>query len=141
MQKKPLFVDSSTIIIGMTQPASNSAIVLRIIEEGKITAIISEKVLFEVKRFFSAKRGEKFAYATGVLLKKNFGVVSRAEIENDAAKYRGRIKEKDLEHLTTAKKFGAFIVAFDRDFSPFKEYITPKQFVRSLGFKPFETEY
>ncbi|MBI5036770.1 PIN domain-containing protein [Candidatus Micrarchaeota archaeon] len=139
--QKPLFVDSSTIIIGITQPETNSARVLGLIGGGKAEAIISEKALLEVKRFFLAKRGEKFAYATERFLKKNFRVVPRAEVEREIAKYRGQIKEKDLEHLATAKKFGATIVAFDRDFEPFKEYVTPKQFVKTLKMKQFETEY
>ena len=44
-------------------------------------------------------------------------------------KYRGKIKEKDLEQLAVVKKFGInFLVSFDKDFKKFKEYKTPKIF-------------
>lgn len=56
---------------------------------------------------------------------------------------KGKVKEKDLEHLATAKSLGLkFIVAFDRGFEPFPEYYTPKEFVEKiLKLKGFETDY
>jgi hypothetical protein len=34
-----------------------------------------------------------------------------------------------------------FLVSYDRDFEPFEEYKTPKEFVKILGFKGVEEEF
>jgi len=141
MQKRRLFVDSSAIIYGLECPQSNSSTLLRLIRDKKLRAATSEKALREVKAFLALKRGEKLAYCGEVFVKRNFTIIGRKEIEAEVKTFRGRIKEKDLEHLATAKKLGARIVALDRDYAPFKEYVTPKQLVRELGLKPRDTEY
>ena len=64
-------------------------------------------------------------------------------VEKELAAWRGKIKEKDLEHLATAKALKLkFIVALDRDFEPFEEYCTPKEFVEKiLKIRGFQTDY
>lgn len=44
------FLDSSAVIIGLVVEKSNSAKILDLLFENKIKAVISEKVLKEVKR-------------------------------------------------------------------------------------------
>ncbi len=143
MPKEQLFIDSSVIIRAFLQEdeTTNSALVLKLILEKKISGIISRKVVEEVKRFFSLKRGEKFAYSVEIILKKKFLIVEKTEIEKELIELSGKIKDKDLEHLATAKKYGARILAFDRDFQPFEEYITPKKFLEKLGYRTRETEF
>ena len=141
MSSEKLFVDSSTIIYGIEYPKSNSALVLRLIRDRKISAATSQKVLEEVKNFLTLKHGENFAFRTQNFMAQNFKIVPRNEIKHELLQFEGKIKEKDLEHLATAKKLGLKIIAFDRDFKPFKEYMTPKELVQKLGLKGFDTDY
>ncbi len=52
-------------------------------------------------------------------------------------------KEKDLEHLATARSIGIDIIAYDRDFEGIEEYFTPKRFLESLKLtlKTYDTIY
>ena len=54
---------------------------------------------------------------------------------------RGTIKEKDLEHLATARASGIDIIAYDKDFDGLKEYFTPKEFLVSMNFRAYDTVY
>jgi len=136
-----VFVDSSTIIFGLSKEESNSSLLLKLIEERAVQAVISEQVFEEVTKYFAQKRGERGSYFLKNFLKSNFEIILRSRITKTAAKLRGKIKDKDLEHLATARVAGAKIVALDRHFKPFKEYLTPKQLVQKLGLKAFETDY
>jgi predicted nucleic acid-binding protein len=58
------------------------------------------------------------------------------------AKYKQLIKDKDLEQLATVKKLGIkYLLSYDRDFEDFDEYITPKAFIKEMGFKAAMSEY
>jgi predicted nucleic acid-binding protein len=58
------------------------------------------------------------------------------------AKYKKLIKDKDLEQLAVVKKLGIkFLVAYDRDFENFEEYITPNAFIKELGIKSASSDY
>ncbi len=58
------------------------------------------------------------------------------------ARYKGKIKEKDLEQLAVVKGLGLrFLISYDRDFEPFDEYVTPKKFLKSLGLETTEEEF
>ena len=141
MSRQLLFVDSSVILSFINFPQSNSASVIRLIIQKRFQGLVSEKVLEEVKRIITEKNGEREAFATMQLIRHNFKIASAKEAEPELEKWRGRIKEKDLEHLACAKLFKAKIIAFDRDFQPFPEYLTPKKFLESIGEKTSETEY
>ncbi len=138
-----LLLDSSVIIFRFEQPHSNSRIVFDAIIEGRLQGVVSEKAIEEVKKVLSYRNGEKFAYLTEDLIRRNFEVIPLKKVEKETEKWKGKIKEKDLAHLATAKALGLkFIVALDRDFAPFKEYHTPKKFVENvLKLKGFESEY
>jgi len=57
-------------------------------------------------------------------------------------KYKKLIKAKDLEQVATVKKLGIkYLLSYDRDFEPFEEYITPKEFIKELGVKPASSVY
>jgi len=136
-----LFLDSSTIIYGFEFPQSNSGAILDLAVSGRLRPLTSEKAVEEVFRYFSLRKSEKYAYFARKLVQSRFSVVPASSVAREISRWRGKIKEKDLEHLATAKKFKALIVAFDRDFAPFPEYRTPRQAVEKLGKKPAKTEY
>lgn len=142
MPRKRVYVDSSAIIIGIEQPSSNSALVLELIAGKQLEAFTSEKTLREVGYFFARHRTQRQAYFVQQLIRREFSVIPFNRIEKDLRKWRGKIKEKDLEHLAAVKALALpRIVAFDRDFKAFKEYRTPKKYLEELGLKARETEY
>ena len=133
-----VFVDSSVFIYGLEFEESNSAIIYDEITNGSIKAVINEKVIEEVVRYFGRRKGRHFAYLIESQLRRVCEVTQRQDYAGEIEEWKGKIKEKDLEHLATAKKFGLKIVAYDSDFLPFEEYRTPKQFVDELGKKSYE---
>lgn len=70
-------------------------------------------------------------------LLKTCAVVVSTDVKKEMAKYKKLIKGKDLEQLAVVKKLGIkYLVAYDRDFEDFEEYIIPKAFVIEMGIKP-----
>lgn len=138
-----LLLDSSAIIFAFEYPHCNSRIIVDLVVAKKLQGVISEKALVESKRIFALNKKEGFLYLLELNLRRNFQVVKVQDVQKEMQKWRGKIKEKDLEHLATAKALKLpYIVAFDRDFEPFPEYYTPKRFVEKvLNLKAFETDY
>ncbi len=137
-----IFIDSSVFIWAYNRPESNSATIVKLLADGKLRAVISEKVVEEVSDHVLTSHGYKTWSEVEAIIKSRCAVISRNATKGEAKKWRGKIKEKDLEHLATAKKLAVdFILALDRDYEPFPEYVTPKQFVKKLGLKPSATEY
>ena len=69
-------------------------------------------------------------------------IIKRDEITHELEKWKCKIKDKDLEHVATAKLLRLkYLVSLDRDFEKFEEYRTPKQFIIELGLKPYQTDY
>ena len=137
-----IFLDSSTVIIGLVAEKSNSAKILDLVFENKINAVISEKVLREVRKYFREKRSGNYAYIIELLLRKNCKIVYNYEVKEKMAELKGKIKDKDLEQLAVVRKLNLkHLVGYDRDFKKFPEYVTPKQFVKKLNIRPFEIEY
>lgn len=141
MQRKRVFLDSSVIIFGLEVRDCNSALILDLVLEGKIEAVTCEKVVKEVKSYFSRRRNRNYAFLIENLVKKNFYVIERRELEN-INEWKGRVKDKDLEQVASLKKLGIkTLVAYDRDFEGLEEYVTPKQFAKSLNLKFYESGY
>lgn len=137
-----LFVDSSVIIYGLEVEKSNSAVILDLIFDGEIKAYVSQKVVDEIQRYFKLRRGGKYAFFVTAIIRNNFEVVSREEIESEIHKWGDKIKEKDLEHLATAKyKRVEYLVGYDRDYAGVEEYLTPKKYLMKLGLKCYDVEY
>ena len=137
-----VFIDSSTIIYGLEIEKSNSALILDLIVEGEIKGVISEKVVEEVRNYFKRRRGAEYSFLVVSLLLKNFKIIYRHEIEDKIREWKGKIKEKDLEHLATVKMLKLkYLVAYDRDFERFKEYSTPRQFLEKIRVKAKISEY
>ena len=137
-----LFLDSSTIIFSFEYEESNSACIFNMILEGKLEGIINEKVIEEVRRYMNRRRGRHFAYLIESILRTHFELHYIYEIEDEMRKWEGKIKRKDLEHIATVKQFGIpYLIALDVDFTDFKEYYTPKEFLNELGIKGFDIDY
>lgn len=138
-----LLFDSSVIITGFEEKESNSALLLDMVLDRKLgRPHISEKVIEEVTRYFRARMGQKHAFLIERLLQRNFEVVARRDLTPLLRELKGRIKDKDLEHLAAARKVGAtFIIAFDRDFEGIPEYRTPKQIISMLDVDGYQSDY
>ena len=64
------------------------------------------------------------------------------ELIEQINKFKGKIKDKDLEQLAATKKYGIkFLIAYDKDFECFEEYITPKKFLQKLNKEFSENEF
>ena len=137
-----VFLDSSTIIYGLEFDDSNSDIILKLLIEKEVQAYINEKVIAEVKSYFRSRKGRNYAYLIEIFLRRNCVVIKNSELLDQMEILKGKIKRKDLEHLATVRlKNLEWLVAFDEDFKGFHEYITPKEFVKSMGLKGRSTEY
>ena len=136
-----VFVDGSVFIYGLEFAESNSALIYDGIARGAVKAVINEKVIDEVVKYFGRRKGRHFAYLIAFQLRRICEVKQRQDYAGGIENWKGQIKEKDLEHLATAKAFNLEIVAFDADFQSFEEYHTPKQFVEVLGERPYEVQW
>ena len=138
-----LLLDSSAIVFGFELPNSNSRIIFDLVRSSLLEGFISAKAIPEVRGAFAGTRGEKFLYSLEKTLRDHLKVIEVEEVKEEMEKRRGKIKEKDLEHLATAKALKLpYIVAYDRDFEDFKEYYTPKEFVEKvLKLRAFDCEH
>jgi predicted nucleic acid-binding protein len=116
MPKKRVFIDSSVIIRGFLYKKSNSSIVIEMANRGDIVGVINEKVVTEVLDVLKALKDKDFASLAFSLLYSSFEIVPKARYANEMELNKGKIKEKDLEHLATAKALNLPIIAYDRDF-------------------------
>ncbi|MBI4044680.1 MAG: PIN domain-containing protein [Candidatus Diapherotrites archaeon] len=140
--KVKAFIDTNTFIFGFEFRASNSAQVLGLINEGKIEAFINLRVVIEVSNYFKRHHSALEANSFVKYLLESCTIVYENDFEEEKKKLKGKIKEKDLEQIAATKALGLkFIVAFDRDFNPFPEYKTPKQFLKELELKTSGTEF
>jgi hypothetical protein len=124
---------------------SNSRLVLFLALLGEFEVVVSQLVVEEVERFFR----ENFSREAGYLARRfaetlSTRVIPHEEVEDEMSKLRGRIKDKDLENLAVLKHENLkHLVAYDDDYKKanIKEYITPKEFVKLFGLKPYNVEY
>lgn len=137
-----VFLDTNVFIYAYEFPESNSAQVIELLNRGEIEAIISERVLKEVQAYFKKFYHKDIAAAFRYYLLRTCIVVLSAHIKKEIGMYKNSIKDKDLEQLAAVKKFGIkFLVAYDRDFENFEEYITPKNFIKQFNLKPALSNY
>ena len=74
-----VFVDSSVFIYGLEFEESNSAIIYNEIADGAVKAVINEKIIEEVVRYFRRRKGRHFAY----LIESQLRRVSEVEQRQD----------------------------------------------------------
>ncbi|GEM_PF-2872980 len=82
-----VFLDSSAIISALEFPDSNSALTFDLAFENKIDAVISPRVLAEVKKYFRETRGKDYASLIEFILNSNF-IISTIEISNEIKNLR-----------------------------------------------------
>lgn len=134
-----VYIGSSTVIYAFEFKESNSRRILDLITHGEIEAYITQKVISEVKKFFIRNRGEIVWGAVRTILTRHFKLIPDKSYSTE--KYRGMIKDKDLEHLAAFKDLKLdMLIAYDRDFKEISGYITPKNFLIKIN-KNFNNEF
>lgn len=137
-----VFLDTNIFIYAFEFPKSNSRKIIELLNRAEIEAIISERVLQEVQRYFRKHYGKELTGVFRNYLLLSCTVVPSSLVREVMARYKGKIKEKDLEQLAVVKRLGLrFLVSYDRDFEPFEEYVTPKKFLESLDLQTTEEEF
>lgn len=137
-----VFIDTNVFIFSFEYPTSNSRRIIEQLNEGKIEAVICDKVVKEVTRYFERHHTTDLARLFRRYLVGSCIIVPREEVNKEMDELKGKIKEKDLEQISVVRKYGLkYIVSYDRDFEGFEEYVTPKKFVEIMGLKAYDTEY
>lgn len=140
--KYRVFLDTNVFVYAFEFPESNSHHIIELLNEGRLDAVISERVLKEVHSYFKKFYDKDLASAFRDYLLRTCTVIMATEVISELPRYYGQIKEKDLEQLVVVKMLGIkFLVAYDRDFDKIQEYTTPKAFIKEMGFKPVATVY
>lgn len=136
------FIDTNIFIFGFEFKNSNSAKVLELINENKVDAFITLRVIQEISNYFKRHYSRNEANQFVKYLLESCTIVYEEDYATELLSLRGKIKEKDLSQLAATKALGLkYLVSFDRDFKGFAEYRTPKRFLGELGIKAAETEY
>jgi predicted nucleic acid-binding protein len=140
--KPRVFLDTNIFIYGFELPDSNSAEIIKLLNQAEIEAVISEKVIEEVMEYFKKHHDKDLAAMYRIYLLQSCSVVRSTQLEDEMGNWSKQIKEKDLEQLTAVKTLGIkYLVSYDRDFKPFQEYYTPREFLQQTGESVSETEY
>lgn len=140
--KYRVFIDTSVFIYAFEFPDSNSNVIIEQINEEKIEAVVSERVVKEVYRYFRKYHSKALADTFRKYLYEACRVVFARDVKAALNKYSGKIKEKDLEQLAVVREFGIkYLIAFDRDFEGQEEYRTPGEFVKLICGKGKGSEY
>lgn len=140
--KPRIFIDTNVFIFGFEFSTSNSRKIIDLLNSGMVDTVISERVVKEVFAYFRKHYNRSIANDFRNYLLQSCEVIFPEDLENEMKKFRGKIKEKDLEQIAAVKYLGLkYLVSFDRDFKDFEEYITPKQFIKIMGQRTHKTEY
>ncbi len=140
--KNRVFLDTNIFIYAFEFPDSNSGKIIDLLNDEIIEGIISERVVKEVYRYFRRYHRKDLADTFRKYLYDTCSVVLARDVKDAMNKYRGQIKEKDLEQLAVVREFGIkYLVALDRDFEGKEEYRTPKEFVKILCGNMKDSKY
>ena len=142
MQKPRPFLDSQVIIRGLIYQYSNSAVILELITRGEVLGVINVKVVKEVVDVLKRIKDKDFASKALIFMNSSFEIINSEVYSDQMNKLRGKIKDKDLQHISAVKALDLrYLVAYDRDFKPFPEYMTPKEFLNEVGVKYFDEDW
>ncbi len=140
--KHRIFLDTNVFIFAFEFPDSNSNTIIELLNEGKIEAIISERVIKEVYRYFRKYYDKNITDNFRKYIYESCKISLSRDVKNTMKEYAGQIKEKDLEQLAVVKKYGIkYLISLDRDFIGQEEYRTPKKFVELICRESKESEY
>jgi len=136
------FLDANVFIYAFEFPNSNSRKVIELLNEAEIEAVTSERVLREVQNYFRKYYSKDLSAAFRNYLLISCTIIPPAMVREEMDRYRGQIKEKDLEQIAVAKMLGLkYLVSYDRDFESFEEYKTPKEFIKVFNLEAAEDDY
>ncbi len=141
MPKRRIFIDSSVLIRGLAYEESNSALIIKMVSRNELIGVINPKVVVEVLHVLRNLKNKDFASLSFSFMHSTFEIVPEEQYVEEMGRLRGTIKEKDPEHLATARASGIDIIAYDRDFDGLKEYFTPKEFLVSMNLRAYNTVY
>lgn len=137
-----VFIDTNVFIYTFEFPSSNSAIIIERLNKRELQAVVSELVVVEVMRYFKKYYGKDLSSKFRNYILQSCGIVLRTEITDQLKTLKGTIKDKDIEHLATVRLLGLkYLISYDEDFLGQEEYITPKDFVKKMGWKNKKNEY
>jgi len=140
--KLRVFLDTNVFIYAFEFPESNSSKIINLLNEGKIEAVISERVLKEVISYFERKHSSELAKKFRKYLLNNCLLVLKEEVVEQIKELKGKIKDKDIDQIATVIKYGMkFLISYDRDFDSFEEYFTPKKFLEFLKEVASDVEF
>lgn len=146
LSKRPrrVFLDSMIFIFGRLEEC-NSRLVLFLALLGEFEVVVSELVVEEVERIFR----ENFSREAGYLARRfvellSARIIKSLEVTVEMVELKGKIKDRGLENLAAVRHEKIkYLVAYDDDYAiaNVEEYITPKEFVKLFGLKPYDAEY
>ncbi|RJQ43823.1 MAG: putative toxin-antitoxin system toxin component, PIN family [Nitrospiraceae bacterium] len=137
-----VFLDTNVFIYAFEFPGSNSNKIIDLLNKGQIEAVISERVLKEVQTYFKKYYDKDLAATFRDYILRTCTIMLSVDVRKEMAEYKKLIKDKDLEQLAVVKKLGIkYLVAYDRDFENFEEYITPKAFIKEMDIKAASSDY
>ncbi|NJD53638.1 MAG: putative toxin-antitoxin system toxin component, PIN family [Candidatus Methanoperedens sp.] len=140
--KYRVFLDTNVFIYAYEFQESNSAEIIELLNDEKIEAVISERVLKEVYNYFRKFHNKNLADTFRRYLIETCTMILARDVKDSMDLYRGQIKEKDLEQLAVVKKYGIkYLIALDRDFNKFEEYRTPHEFIGLICEQGKESEF
>ena len=137
-----VFIDTNVFIYSFEFSDSNSAKIIGLLNDGKIEAITSERVLKEVTHYFEKAHSLILARKFRRFILSSCIVIMQDEVLEEIESLKGKIKEKDAEQLAITRKYGIkFLISYDRDFEVFQEYTIPKRFLELLKKKTSDSEF
>lgn len=140
--KHRVFIDTNVFIYAFEFPDSNSNTIVEQLNDEEIEAVISERVVKEVYRYFRKYHDKTLADTFRKYLYEACRVILAKDVKGAMKKYRGQIKEKDLEQLAVVREYGIkYLISLDRDFEGQEEYRTPKEFVGLMYGKGEKSEF
>ena len=140
--KVRVFLDTNVFIYAFEFPHSNSKRIIELLNEAEIEAVTSERVLGEVQNYFRKYYSKDLSAAFRNYLLISCTIIPSSIVKEEMDRYRGQIKDKDLEQIAVAKMLGLkYLVSYDRDFEAFEEYKTPKEFIKTLNLEAAEDDF
>lgn len=137
-----VFLDSTVFIYSFERADSNSRKVIKLLNENKIIAVTSTRVVKEIVRYFEKFYNIELARKFRKYILSSCLVIPGDLVKDTIEKLRGKIKEKDLEQLAVIRKYAIkYLIAYDRDFKHIEEYKTPKEFIKIYGLKTTESVF
>ncbi len=138
---KRVVIDTNVFVYGFEFPYSNSAKIMKLINEGEIEAVITQTVLDETVRYFKNFHGKELAAEFRHYLLEVCVIITEPELKAEMAANRGKINDEHAQKIAAAQHLQLKLVSYDRDFEGFEEYIIPREFIKKSGRQPAGTKY